>query len=43
MMCNFEKVRTLAPARCPAETARAGEEKRRIEAELGTSFLDACG
>jgi hypothetical protein len=43
MMCNFEKVRTLAPATCPTETARAGEEKRRIEAELGTTFLDACG
>jgi len=43
MMCNFQKVRSFEPARCPAESARALEEKDRIESALGTTFLEECG
>ena len=43
MLCNFQKIRSFQPERCSDESERARQVKDRIEAELGTTFLDECG
>lgn len=43
MMCNFHKLGSFEPALCSDERERARRVKDRIEAELGTTFLDECG